>query len=397
MTHRKSPPSLRRHKPSQLGVVTLNGHDHYLGHWPENQKMAPAGVLEAYDAIVAEWLANGRHSAHLAPPPMSVAELILQFWERYATVYYRHLDGSPTSEQDNFKLSLRPLRKLFGKIPAAEFSPLKLKAVRQSLIDAGVSRGVINQRVGRVKRLFKWGVAEELVPEPVHRGLLAVEGLKAGRSEARELSPVEPVSDGSVEAVLPFLSTPVQALVRAQRLTGMRPGEVARMRGRDLDTTGEVWVYSPAQHKTAWRGKKRAVSIGPKCQAVLRPFLTDDPDAYLFRPRAAREEWFAAKRATRKTKVQPSQMSRRKGNPQRKPGEFYTRFTYASAVARACVKAGVPHWHPNQLRHSRATEVRGAYGLEAAQVVLGHARANVTEVYAERNQSLAARVAAETG
>lgn len=121
MTHRKSPPSLRRHKPSQLGIVTLNGHDHYLGHWPENQKMAPARVREAYDAIVAEWLANGRHSAHLAPPPLSVAELILQFWERYATVYYRHPDGSPTSEQDNFKLSLRPLRKLFGKIPAAEF------------------------------------------------------------------------------------------------------------------------------------------------------------------------------------------------------------------------------------------------------------------------------------
>lgn len=147
--------SLRRHKPSQLGVVTLNGHDHYLGHWAENQKMAPAGIR---DAIVANGLRSPR------PTPMSVAELILQFWERYATVYYRHLDGSPTSEQDNFKLSLRPLRRLFGNIPAAELSPLKLKAVRQLLIDTGVSRGVINQRVGRVKRLFKWGVAEKLVP-----------------------------------------------------------------------------------------------------------------------------------------------------------------------------------------------------------------------------------------
>ena len=57
----------------------------------------------------------------------------------------------------------------------------------------------------------------------------------------------------------------------------------------------------------------------------------------------------------------------------------------------------MPHWHPNQLRHSKATEVRAAYGLEGAQVVLGHARANVTEVYAERNLALAARVAYETG
>src|SRR5262245_59796757 len=123
MTVRKSPPSLRRHKPSKQGVVTLNGRDHYLGPWPDSQKQAPQPVRDAYDTLVAEWLANGRRPTDATPPPITVAELILQFWERYATVYYRHPDGSPTSEQGNYKLSLRPLRKLFGKLPAAEFSP----------------------------------------------------------------------------------------------------------------------------------------------------------------------------------------------------------------------------------------------------------------------------------
>jgi hypothetical protein len=76
------------------------------------------------------------------------------------------------------------------------FSPFKLKAVRRTLIDAEVSRGVINQRVGRMKRLFKRAVAEELVPESVHRALLAVEGLKVGGSEARETDRIEPVPSG---------------------------------------------------------------------------------------------------------------------------------------------------------------------------------------------------------
>ena len=57
----------------------------------------------------------------------------------------------------------------------------------------------------------------------------------------------------------------------------------------------------------------------------------------------------------------------------------------------------MPHWHPNQLRHTFATEVRQAYGLEAAQVLLGHARADVTQVYAERDLALAVRVATEVG
>ena len=47
------------------------------------------------------------------------------------------------------------------------------------------------------------------------------------------------------------------------------------------------------------------------------------------------------------------------------------------------------HWHPNQLRHAVGTELRKRFGLEAAQVVLGHATADVTQIYAERDMGLA--------
>ena len=338
MASRKSPPSLRRHKSSRQGVVTLDGHDHYLGHWPDRAKKPPVGVQTAYDALIAEWLANGRRSVSSAPP-LTVSDLILRFWEAHVTIHYRHSDGSPTSEVGNYRLSLRPLRKLFGVAPAGEFSPLKLKAVRQAMIDAGLSRGVVNQRVGRIKRMFKWAVAEELVLEPIYRALLAVDGLKAGRSGAREIGPVQPVLDEHVDAVLPYLSRPLRGLVQTQRLTGMRPGEVMQMRGCDLDTSGPVWLFRPSHHKTAWRGKSRVIPIGPRCQEVLQPFLKTDLRAHLFSPIDGREEWFAAKRAARKSKVQPSQRTRRRANPRRKPRERYSRHSYGSAVARACVKA----------------------------------------------------------
>jgi site-specific recombinase XerC len=68
------------------------------------------------------------------------------------------------------------------------------------------------------------------------------------------------------------------------------------------------------------------------------------------------------------------------------------------AVAEAARAGGsVEHWHPNQLRHTRGTEVRKRYGLEAAQVVLGHSRADVTQVYAARDLALAEKVAREVG
>ena len=70
-----------------------------------------------------------------------------------------------------------------------------------------------------------------------------------------------------------------------------------------------------------------------------------------------------------------------------------------STTASRGRKAGVeiPHWHPHQLRHSRGTEIRSNYGIEAAQVALGHARADITEVYAEKNMELAIQIARETG
>jgi integrase len=57
----------------------------------------------------------------------------------------------------------------------------------------------------------------------------------------------------------------------------------------------------------------------------------------------------------------------------------------------------IEDWSPNQLRHAAATEIREKFGLEAAQVVLGHASADITQVYAERNQKLAAEVIKQIG
>lgn len=123
-----------------------------------------------------------------------------------------------------------------------------------------------------------------------------------------------------------------------------------------------------------------------------------DPALTLFSPTRAREERFAAMRAARKSKVQPSQVSRQKTRPKRRPADAYTPRTYAHAVRLAAIKAEVPHWHPNQLRHLFATEVRLKYrNVEAAQVLLGHARADVTQVHAERDERFGMELAAEIG
>ena len=191
-------------------------------------------------------------------------------------------------------------------------------------------------------------------------------------------------------------------MVRLQQLTGMRSGELVRLRAADVETGGGVWLYRPAGHKTAHHGHARLIPIGPEAQRVLRPLLGPDPQAFAFSPARARAERNAAKRAARMTKVQPSQACRTKGGPAKAPRERYDTGTYYRAVdyaIRRARKAGVAvaDWHPHQLRHSAATRIRRERGLDAARAVLGHRSLAVADTYAEIDLSLAAAVAAELG
>ncbi len=265
------------------------------------------------------------------------------------------------------------------------------------MIEAGLCRNEVNKRVRHVVRAFKWAVSEELVRPSVHHGLKAVDGLRRGRADVRESKPVKPVPDAFVDAIKPHVSRQVWAMVELQRRTGMRPGEVCSMRTADIDTSGKVWTYTPASHKTEHHGKERKIHLGPQAQEILRQWLRPELAAYLFSPAEAMAERVVNKRAKRKTPVQPSQKNRAKKKPEKTPGEVYDVASYRRAIAYGCKRADVPKWHPHQLRHNSATMLRKEFGLDTARAVLGHSSTAVTEVYAELDRDKAAEAMAKVG
>jgi len=429
-------PSYVLHKQSGRGRLVWS--DSLGNHF---QRLLP-GPFNSPESLTAK----ARLELELATSPtgslaekngITVAEVLAAFLA-HAKAYYVDGDGTPTKEVTVLKYAIRPVRELYAELPAAEFGPLGLKAVRQKLIDAQLCRSLINRRIDAVKRVFKWAASEELVPVSVYEALRTLAGLRRGRSTARESEPVGPVDDATVDATLPYLSHHVRAMVELMRHTGMRPAEVCNMTLNQIER-GAVWTYSPTRHKTAYHGKRRVVPFGPNARAVLAAFLAGrvlEPDEPIFSPKRAREERFAEMRTNRKTKVQPSQESRKvltpqKGRKNRMPTDRYVPTAISHAVAVACDKAfpapaplcqrddetaagwkarlndeqkaqlaewqKAHRWHPYQLRHAFATRVRKEHGLEAAQVLLGHSRADVTQVYAERNEQLAATVAAKIG
>jgi len=394
-THRK-PPSYRLHKARGQAFVQFQGRRYYLGAYGTDKSR------ERYQRFIAEIWANPQVATYQATPgaTITIVELAAAFWT-WASTYYAK-SGKPTGHTHLVKSALHAVRQLYGTLPAAQFGPLCLEAVQQRLIEDGKARGYINHLVQVIRQMFKWGVAKELIPVTVYQALTALPGLKRGRTAARETDPVGPVPDAVVDATLPYLPIVVGDMVMVQRLTGCRPGELLAMRPGDIDRTTDPWTYRPAHHKTQHRGKDRVIYIGPKAQDILRPYLLRPADAFCFSPADSEAKRKAELRARRKTRVQPSQLSRAKPRPKRKPRNFYGKEAYRTAIHRAVDRANregitIPHWHANQLRHSAATEIRRLFGLEAAQVALGHSRADVTQVYAERDSVLAKQVAMKIG
>ena len=256
-------PTYRHHTPTDTARCWAGGRWVSLGRYNSPASRAEYARIVAEMATAAIPAAGAPAAAATADP--TVNEILLGFLG-YADGHYRRAGGTSTNEVAQFKQTFRLVRELYGHTPAREFGPKALKAVRQRMIEVGWTRKLINQRVGRVRRAFRWAVENELVPPAALQALAAVAGLQAGRTAAREADPVLPVAGEDVRAALPFLGAVVRAMVEVQLLTGMRPGEVCRLRPRDIDTAGDVWVYRPGQHKTRHRGKGRAVAIGPRAR-----------------------------------------------------------------------------------------------------------------------------------
>ena len=395
-------PQHHRHSTHDYGFVRVAGRQYITAKWgtPDAERFYQhflalfrihGGRLPAELNGKAWMLRKGQilagvswESAPEVPcPSFLVMDLVAEYLE-FAKRNYR-TGGKVGREYLNVRSALKHLLPLTEGIGVDDFRPRHLKAFRELLIQKGMARTTINKVVGIVCRMYHWGAEEDHVhPDTWHR-LRAVRGLARGKSDARETSPIGPVAEDLFRATLPFMPPAVAAIAEVMWFTGMRPGEAVQMRRRDLDMTGEDWLYVPASHKTECHGKERKIPIGPRARKVLLEFLSLDPNRAIFQPERSR---------TKKVK-RASANQEATGGASRRGG--YTTTSFGRAVRRACERAELPLWTPNQIRHAYASGVREEFGIEAARIMLGHSNTSTTEIYAEISTHKATQIAAQIG
>ena len=356
-------PSYLLHKPTGQARVRIAGQDHYLGEYGSEASRIAYGQLVAKLAggISIDPIARSKRGSTTTieseqDPGPSVGELCIVFLRHAESHYLKN--GEQTSEVHIVRSVIKPLNELYGMLPAKDFGPLALKAVRAKMVESGWCRGTINAGMSRIRRIFKHAIANELIDSSVLDRLKCVAPLLAGRTEAHDNAPRTAVSDKDIKRVRKEVSTIVKDLIDIQRLVGARSGELLKLTSGVLNRTSDVWVAELSDHKTRHHGQSRTLYFGPQAQLLLTKYLSADPDKPLF---------------------------------------DITGAAYRRAITRACDRLKIDRWVPHQLRHTNADAVREEFGLEHTQAVLGHAKANMSEHYAKASGKKAAEVARRIG
>lgn len=395
-----------------LRAVPYGRGGRYWRVWlPELQRFEHLGPADSVPAKVklAKLQAERRVKQFTrAAPKLLVCELAADYllWakEEYSPSHYGQLNRA-----------FEELLAEHERLPVEQFGPVLLESFQKRLADLEYSICYIGHMVKAIRAGWKWAARRELIPVERYNALRVVPCLKPGRSRAKESKPISPVSNADVDATIRHALPPVAAMIRLQRLAGMRPQDVCGLRpcdihrgGQvnvpgggtiDLDALGGVWLYLPAKHKGTWRGKKKLVMIGPTGQSVLLPYLDRGAEEFCFSPAESMRVFRERGRAERAARGGGSGGNRKPAskNPTRTPTARYTTGSYGRAIKRAAKAAGVPPWNANQLRHAAGTEIRSKFGLEGARAVLGHTDPRTTMIYAPEDAETAADVMRKIG
>jgi integrase len=376
------PPPLRTHKTGQA-YCRWQKRNYYFG------KAGTAEAAQAYEQFKARLAANRPASS----PPTAAALTVTDAVTRFLAHVQERLPESGGARV-SYGYCLRPLLRLHGATPAAEFGPDQLEQVRDAMTGGtwqtpaeaerlrrsghaqkwAASR--TNKALGVVRTCWRWLERRGLVPRGSHASLSTAEGVGPRTPGVRRTARRKATSREDLDAVLPLIQRtrrhrPVAAMLELQWLAGMRSCEVRLMRCEDIDRAGgpvidgvRIWVYRVGDeaNKNGWRGQDRNVLLGPRCQAVLAPWLAR-ATGYVF-PVAAGG-------------ARP-----------------YTRRAYAGCVRAAAVKAGV-ECVPYGGRHEAKNRVTRELGLDAARAFLGQQSLGTTNNYGDAlDLQTAARAAA---
>lgn len=343
---RKNLPKLCHHKTSNRGYIYINRQKIYLGCWPSFRVSPPEELIHSYHLFLKNLILKG------SPKPIKSNKSKPQKVFELCNLFIA--SNISSGDKNNYNIIQKFLKGMFPSLSINNFGPRHLLELQKEFVARGLTRQGINKRINLTRRIFRWGVSQNLVQQQTFEALKTIFPVKKGVAMEAKIKNSANITD--VVKTMNFLHPILNAMIKLQLLTGMRPSEVCKLNTIDIETNDpECWWYKPANHKTSWRGKTRSIPLTLKSIKIIEGFLLNakSTGGYLFSP-----------------------MSRDRVSAS--AGYFYTTSEYGKAIRQAAIRAKIEPWSPNQLRKYAAQKLLEEQGIESASALLGHSCVDIT-------------------
>ena len=380
---------------------------------PGHDEMA---IITAFQEWLKLYQADPDHTLSFHSPYRAISQgqsqdlTVLSVGQLYETYYgcvKKQKTPGRTGQYDGDITKLEQLKKFMDpcwNLRVGRFNLDHLLAVRQAMVafryfkdkarakPLAYKRLSVNAMIKHVQRMFLWGLRRGYAGQLQCNILSELRPLRRGHAELLEHSNRRPVTRDEVDKVKLAMTPTLADAMEMLWQTGARPGEITRMRPRDIDRADKrCWIYVPGSeegpvggHKTAGYDLARLIPINKACREILLRRVTDwASKGTIFSPEQSVKEKQARDYANRRTPLScgNSPGMNRKPNPMVKPGKQYKPSAFSTAFRKACSRAGVDPFTPYDLRHTASTRIRARASKDEAQMLLGHTNPKTTEGY----------------
>jgi len=232
--------------------------------------------------------------------------------------------------------TVNKLERKFGQFRLSDITTAAIEAYQSELLNQGLQAGGVNRIVNVLKAMMTKACDWNMISENELRQVRKVKPIRGERNRLRYLSQEE------ITRLIDCCDPTIKPIVITALSTGMRRGEIKKLRWDDIDLKHQVILISDTTTKT---GEKREIPLS----TVLAQTL--------------------------------SGMVRRIDTPFVFPSEAWTNFR--KRFDTALRKAGIKDFHFHDLRHTFASQMVMA-GVDIATVskLLGHKSLKMTLRYA---------------
>ena len=153
-------PKFRRHKAKNRAYFRFRNRQHYCGTW--GPPKAEATYRRKLAEIVLPTLGLGQTTPPEAPaiPP---AELLVEDLAADYMEYVERRYAPPSKQPESIWYAVRALLELYGPTRITDFRLRALQTYLRAIVTTGLSRTTANGRLICVRRMFLWGVGQDMV------------------------------------------------------------------------------------------------------------------------------------------------------------------------------------------------------------------------------------------